>query len=116
MGMEFLLKILKRNLIKFVHYNYWCAESIFYAIIILWYYYFQAVEFQLKLLQTPTKQVIDMFYSELVERQATAAVAESTSLGTLDLIVAYLKDKEAVEVAVVQASNLPRVSRHGKRT
>ena len=57
-----------------------------------------------------------MYYSELVERQASAFKAESTSLGTLDLIVAYLKDKEAVEVAVVQANNLPRVSRRGKLT
>ena len=55
-----------------------------------------------------------MFYLELVERQASAAEMGSTSLGTLDLIVAYLKDKEAVEVTVVQAKNLPEVSKHGK--
>ena len=54
-----------------------------------------------------------MFYTELAERQAFAVKANHTPVGTIDLIVAYLKDKEAVEVAVVQARNLPEVSKNG---
>lgn len=55
-----------------------------------------------------------MFYTELVERQVSLTKAEDAPVGTLDLIVAYLKDKEAVEVTVVQARNLPEVSKNGK--
>lgn len=54
-----------------------------------------------------------MFYAELVERQAAAVKANHAPAGTIDLIVAYLKDKEAVEVAVVQAKHLPEVSKNG---
>ena len=54
-----------------------------------------------------------MFYTELVERQASSTTTGDNSLGTIDLIVAYLKDKEAVEVTVVQARNLPDMSKNG---
>ena len=74
------------------------------------------MEFKLRLLQTPTHELIDMFYTELVERQDSAAKAENSPLGTLDLIVAYLKDKEAVEVTVVQARSLPKVLKHRKQS
>lgn len=77
---------------------------------------YQLVELKLRLLQTPTHRLIDMFYTELVERQDSAAKAENSPLGTLDLIVAYLKDKEAVEVTVVQARSLPEVSKHRKQS
>ena len=71
------------------------------------------MELRLRLFQTPTKEVIDMFYTELVERQASSTTTGDNSLGTIDLIVAYLKDKEAVEVTVVQARNLPDMSKNG---
>ena len=71
------------------------------------------MELRLRLFQTPTKEVIDMFYTELVERQASSTMTGDNSLGTIDLIVAYLKDKEAVEVTVVQARNLPDMSKNG---
>lgn len=54
-----------------------------------------------------------MFYTELAEKQAAALKANHTPAGTIDLIVAYLKDKEAVEVAVVQAKDLPKVAKNG---
>ena len=68
----------------------------------------------MRLLQAPTRELIKMFYTELVERQVSLTKAEDAPVGTLDLIVAYLKDKEAVEVTVVQARNLPEVSKNGK--
>ena len=71
------------------------------------------MELRLKLLQTPTKELINMFYIELVERQSAAVQANHAPAGTIDLIVAYLTDKEAVEVAVVQAKYLPEVSKNG---
>ena len=55
-----------------------------------------------------------MFYAELIQRQDSSAKAEVDALGTLDLIVGYLKDKNSVEVTVVQARNLPKVSKNGK--
>jgi hypothetical protein len=54
-----------------------------------------------------------MFYVELVERQSAAVQANHAPAGTIDLIVAYLTDKEAIEVAVVQAKHLPEVSKNG---
>lgn len=72
------------------------------------------MELRLKLLQAPTKELINMFYAELVERQTAAVQANHAPAGTIDLIVAYLTDKEAIEVAVVQAKRLPEVSKNGK--
>ena len=71
------------------------------------------MELRLKLLQTPTKELINLFYAELVERQTAVVKADHAPAGTIDLIVAYLTDKEAIEVAVVQAKHLPEVSKNG---
>ena len=63
---------------------------------------------KLYLLHTPPRQLLTRFLSELGKQQRNADLEVSAGRQcTLQLNTGYLIDKQAVEVSIVQAKNLP---------